>query len=69
MDVSQAVRLILSRVARDGGLILEPDEDSAYDAWFSAKVQEGIDDPRPRLSQEEVERRAAERRKRLLERL
>lgn len=69
MDLAEAVQVVLHRVARDGGLLLEPQESAAYDAWFCAKVQEAIDDPRPALSEQEVEARAAARRKRLLERL
>jgi DNA-damage-inducible protein J len=66
MDVSEAMGLLLARVARDGGLALEPGEDAEYDAWLCAKVQEAIDDPRPRLSMEEVDRRAEVRRARLI---
>jgi DNA-damage-inducible protein J len=57
MDVSEAVGLLLSRVARDGGLLLEPGESAEYDAWVCAKVQEAMDDPRPLISHEEARRR------------
>ena len=30
-------------------------EAAAYDKWFRARVQEGIDDPRPRLQEDEAE--------------
>jgi DNA-damage-inducible protein J len=66
MDVSEAMGLLLARVARDGGLELEHGEDPEYDAWLCAKVQEAIDDPRPRISMEEVDRRAEVRRARLI---
>jgi DNA-damage-inducible protein J len=66
MDVSQAVGVLLARVARDGGLVLEHGENSEYDAWIRAKVQEALDDPRPMISSDEVDRRADARRSRLL---
>lgn len=48
LTVSDAVRILLTRVAAEGGLPagLTADPD-AYDAWFRAKVQEALDDPRP----------------------
>ena len=43
LTVSDAVRILLTRVAREGalpvGLTADPD---AYDAWFRAKVQEAL---------------------------
>lgn len=48
LTLSDAVRILLTRVATEGGLpaglTVDPD---AYDAWFRAKVQEALDDPRP----------------------
>ena len=48
LTLSDAVRILLTRVAAEGGLpaglTANPD---AYDAWFRAKVQEALDDPRP----------------------
>ena len=48
LTLSDAVRILLTRVAKEGGLPagLATDPD-AYDAWFRAKVQEALDDPRP----------------------
>jgi DNA-damage-inducible protein J len=48
LTLSDAVRILLTRVAAEGGLPagLTADPD-AYDAWFRAKVQEALDDPRP----------------------
>lgn len=48
LTVSDAVRILLTRVVREGALpaALTADPD-AYDAWFRAKVQEALDDPRP----------------------
>ena len=50
LTLSDAVRILLTRVAAEGGLPagLAADPD-AYDAWFCAKVQEALDDPRPRI--------------------
>ena len=51
LTLSDAVRILLTRVATEGGLPagLTADAD-AYDAWFRAKVQEALDDPRPAVS-------------------
>lgn len=48
LTVSDAVRILLTRVASEGGLPagLTADPD-AYDAWFRAKVQEALDNPLP----------------------
>jgi DNA-damage-inducible protein J len=50
LTLSDAVRILLTRVATEGGLPagLTADPD-AYDAWFRAKVQEALDDPRPSI--------------------
>ncbi|WP_298961277.1 type II toxin-antitoxin system RelB/DinJ family antitoxin [uncultured Methylobacterium sp.] len=48
LTVSDAVRILLTRIVREGGvpaaLVLDPE---AHDAWFRAKVQEALDDTRP----------------------
>lgn len=63
LTVSDAVRILLTKVANEGalpaGLTTDPD---AYDTWFRAKVQEALDDPRPALSNEEVKAHFARRR-------
>ena len=48
LTLSDAVRILLTRVAAEGGLPagLTADPD-AYDAWFRAKVQEALEDTRP----------------------
>ncbi|WP_306045136.1 type II toxin-antitoxin system RelB/DinJ family antitoxin [Nioella sp. MMSF_3534] len=55
LTLSDAVRILLTRVAAEGGLpaglAANPD---AYDAWFRAKVQEAIFDQRPNASHDEV---------------
>lgn len=69
LTVSDAVRILLTRVANEGalpfGFATDP---AAYDAWFREKVQEALDDPRPAIPHDQVEahfakRRAAARRK------
>jgi DNA-damage-inducible protein J len=55
LTISDAVRILLTRVAREGalpaGLAVDPD---AYDAWFRAKVQEAIADTRPPIRHDQV---------------
>ena len=55
LTISDAVRILLTRVAREGalpaGLAVDPD---AYDAWFRAKVQEALADSRPATPHREV---------------
>lgn len=55
LTLSDAVRILLTRVAAEGGLPagLAANPDS-YDAWFRAKVQEAISDERPNASHDEV---------------
>lgn len=56
LSVSDAVRILLTKVANEGalpaGLTTSPED---YDRWFRAKVQEALDDPRPSIPHEEVE--------------
>ncbi|MDB5507144.1 MAG: addiction module antitoxin, RelB/DinJ family [Devosia sp.] len=62
MSISDAVQLLLKRTADEGALpFAAPPEDPAYDAWFRAKVQEALDDPRPPLSDEFVREHFAKR--------
>ena len=53
LTLSDAVRILLTRVAAEGGLPagLTADPD-AYDTWFRAKVQQALDDPRPPVPHE-----------------
>ena len=70
LTVSDAVRILLTRTANEGALPFELLNESAeYDAWFRAKVQEALDDPRPSIPHEEVEAEFAERRARLRARI
>jgi DNA-damage-inducible protein J len=69
ITVSEAVRILLTRTANEGALPFELTKDSAaHDAWFRAKVQEALNDPRPAIPHKKVEVyfakwRAAARRK------
>ena len=63
LTVSDAVRILLTRVANEGalpaGLTANPE---AHDAWFRAKVVEALQDQRPPIALEEAERHFAGRR-------
>lgn len=69
ITVSDAVRILLTRTANEGVLPFTPTAITAeYEAWFRAKVQEALEDPRPAIPHETVKahfakRRAAARRK------
>lgn len=55
LTISDAVRILLTRVANEGGLppslVSTPEQ---YDAWFRAKVQEALDDPGPGIPLDEA---------------
>ncbi|ARP97589.1 type II toxin-antitoxin system RelB/DinJ family antitoxin [Bordetella genomosp. 13] len=55
LTVSDAVRILLTRIAKEGGLpaglAVDP---AAYDDWFRAKVQEAVDDKRPTTPHKQV---------------
>ena len=55
LTISDAVRILLTSVAREGGLppglTTTPD---AYDAWFRAKVQQALEDTRPGVDHQQV---------------
>lgn len=55
LTLSDAVRVLLTRVVAEGGLPagLTADPD-AYDVWFRAKVQEALADPRPATPHDQV---------------
>ena len=63
LTVSDVVRIVLTRVAKEGtlpaGFAVDP---SVHDAWFRAKVQEALDDPRPAIPHDKVEAHFAKRR-------
>ncbi len=55
LTLSDAVRILLTRVAAEGGLPAGLTADpEAHDAWFRAKVREALDDPHPAASHERV---------------
>jgi DNA-damage-inducible protein J len=55
LTISDAVRILLTRVAREGalpaGLAVDPE---AYDAWFRAKVHEALSDAGPASTHRDV---------------
>ncbi len=55
LTVSDAVRILLARVSKEGGLpaglILDPE---AHDAWFRDKVKEALADTQPTVSHQQV---------------
>jgi len=63
LTASDAVRILLTRIANDGAvpfsLATDPTE---HDAWFRAKVQQALQDPRPAVPQANVEAHFAKRR-------
>jgi DNA-damage-inducible protein J len=63
LTVSDAVRILLTRIVAEGGLPAGLTTDTqSHDAWFRAKVQEALDDTRPAISHDEVEAHFAKRR-------
>ncbi|WP_366555217.1 type II toxin-antitoxin system RelB family antitoxin [Aquibaculum sediminis] len=55
LTLSDAVRILLTRIAAEGGLPAGLTADpEAYDAWFRAKVQEALADPRPAKPHDQV---------------
>jgi DNA-damage-inducible protein J len=63
ITVSDAVRILLTRTANEGALPFELAQSTAeHDAWFRAKVQQALDDPRPGIPDEQVKAHFAKRR-------
>jgi len=55
LTVSDAVRILLTRVAKEGGLPAGLAADpEAHDAWFRAKVREALADTRPTVPHRQV---------------
>lgn len=51
LTLSDAVRILLTRVASEGGMPAGLTSDpKAYDTWFRAKVQEALNDASPTTS-------------------
>ncbi|WP_322059305.1 type II toxin-antitoxin system RelB/DinJ family antitoxin [Paraburkholderia sp. J63] len=62
LTVSDAVRILLTRVANEGALPFDFAVDPAtHDAWFRAKVREALEDPQPGIEADEVEAHFAKR--------
>ena len=56
LSVSDAVRILLTRVAHEGGLPAGLTTDPvAHDIWFRSKVREALEDSRPPMPHGEVE--------------
>lgn len=59
LTISDAVRILLTRVAAEGGLPAGLTADpEAYDAWFRSKVREALDDSRPAVPHDQVMNKA-----------
>lgn len=55
LTVSDAVRILLTRVSKEGGLPVGLTSDpEAHDAWFHDKVKQALADPRPTLPHQQV---------------
>ncbi len=55
LTVSDAVRMLLTRVVKEGALPAGPTTDpDADDAWFRAKVRQALDDARPAVAHGQV---------------
>lgn len=63
LTVSDAVRILLTRIANEGALPFPLATDpAAHDAWFRAKVQQALEDSRPPAPHDDVETHFARRR-------
>jgi len=61
LTVSDAVRILLTRTAREKAVPIELIVSAeVHDAWFRAKVLEAMRDPRPAISNEEAKLRMAD---------
>jgi DNA-damage-inducible protein J len=70
ITVSDAVRILLTRTANEGALPFSLSRNAAeHDAWFRARVQEAIDDKRPTVSHQQVEKHFTLRRVNALKKL
>ncbi|KPC49188.1 type II toxin-antitoxin system RelB/DinJ family antitoxin [Amantichitinum ursilacus] len=55
LTLSDAVRILLTRVTEEGGLPIGLTTSAdAYDAWFRAKVHEALTDPGPTVEHDKV---------------
>ncbi|EMD3747740.1 type II toxin-antitoxin system RelB/DinJ family antitoxin [Salmonella enterica] len=67
LTISDAVRITLTRVVKEGGLpanlVTDPD---SYDAWFREKVQQALEETGPGIPHAEVKAEFAAKRDALL---
>lgn len=55
LTVSDAVRILLTRITKEGGLPIGLTADpEVHDAWFRDKVKEALADTRPAVSHKQV---------------
>jgi DNA-damage-inducible protein J len=55
LTVSDAVRILLVRVTKEGGLPAGLTADpAAHDAWFRSRVREALNDKRPAIAHRQV---------------
>lgn len=55
LNVSDAVRIFLTQVVREGGLPVGLTADPAvYDAWFRGKVLEALESDKPKVPHKQV---------------
>lgn len=55
LSISDAVRILLTRITQEGGLPAGLTADPrAHDAWFRAKVEEALANPRPAVPHRKV---------------
>lgn len=55
LTISDAVRILLTRITKEGGLPVGLTADpEAYDAWFRDKVKEAMADGRPTVPHQQV---------------
>ncbi len=55
LTLSDAVRILLTRVAAEGGLPAGLTADpEAYDLWFRTQVRAALDDPRPPIPHDQA---------------
>jgi DNA-damage-inducible protein J len=63
ITVSDAVRILLTRTANEGALPFSLAKNAAdHDAWFRARVQESLNDPRPAVPHARVKAHFARKR-------
>lgn len=70
LTVSDVMRMLLTRIANEGGLPVELSvKREEYDAWFRAKVLEAMNDSRPGVVHDQIEALFANKRAKAQKRL